>query len=180
MANPVVKIADVPLAPRPEVHAPTGAAAEAFETRTGRVGGLIGAKTLGYNVTAVPPGKSAHPFHSHRVNEEMFFVLQGQGEVRLGEQVHAIRSGDFIACPAGGPETAHQIRNTGTEELRYLAVSTLQTPEICDYPDSGKFAVYAAFPAGADGKAGQFYFMGRPAMGLDYWDGEGNGPAAQP
>ena len=181
MPKPIVNIADVPFAPRPAMHAPTGDAAATFEVRTGRVGSLIGARTLGYNVTAVPPGKAAYPFHSHRVNEELFFVLQGQGEVRIGAQIHPIRSGDFIACPAGGPETAHQIRNTGAEELRYLAVSTLQTPEICEYPDSGKFSVYATFPAdaGADGKPGQFYFTGRPALCLDYWDGEGAAPVAQ-
>jgi uncharacterized cupin superfamily protein len=172
MASPIVNLADIQLRPRPAAHAPTGDAQARFEARTGRVGNLIGARTLGYNVTAVAPGKSAYPLHSHRVNEEMFFVLQGQGEVRIGEQVHPIRTGDFIACPAGGVETAHQIRNTGVEELRYLAVSTQQSPEICEYPDSAKFGVYATFPPGADGKPEQFYFMGRASMGLDYWDGE--------
>lgn len=173
MASPIVNVADVQLRQRPEAHAPKGDAEGRFEARTGRVGSLIGARTLGYNITAVSAGKSAYPFHSHRVNEEMFFVLQGQGEVRIGEQAYPIRTGDFIACPAGGIETAHQIRNTGVEELRYLAVSTQQSPEICEYPDSGKFGVYATFPPGADGKPEQFHFMGRESMRLDYWDGEG-------
>jgi quercetin dioxygenase-like cupin family protein len=102
MASPIVNLADVQLRPRPEAHAPTGDAQARFEARTGRVGSLIGARTLGHNVTAVAPGKSACPLHSHRVNEEMFFVLQGQGEVRIGDQVHPVRTGDFIACPAGG------------------------------------------------------------------------------
>ena len=35
-----------------------------------------------------------------------------------------------MACPAGGPESAHQIINCGDEELRYLAVSTQRAPEI--------------------------------------------------
>jgi uncharacterized cupin superfamily protein len=173
MASPIMNVDDVPLRPRPEAHAPLGDAAERFGVRTGRVGSQIGARTLGYNITAVPPGKSAYPFHSHRVNEEMFFVLQGRGEVRIGDQVYPIRTGDFIACPAGGIETAHQIRNTGTDELRYLAVSTQQSPEVCEYPDSGKFGVYGTFPSGSDGKPTQFHFMGRESMHLDYWDGEG-------
>ena len=49
----------------------------------------------------------------------MFFVLHGSGEVRIGEARYPIRAGDIIACPAGGKETAHQIINTGNEELRY-------------------------------------------------------------
>ena len=173
MGKSIVNIQDIELLPRPEAHAPTGDAAHHFDARTWRIGSRIGAKALGYNITSVSPGRSAYPFHSHRVNEEMFFVLQGQGEVRIGPETLPIRAGDFIACPAGGPETAHQIRNTGSEELRYLAVSTLQTPEIAEYPDSGKFGVYANFPPGPDGKRQPFYFMGRENMGLDYWDGEG-------
>jgi uncharacterized cupin superfamily protein len=174
MVKPIVNIDELHPEPRPEAHAPTGAAADRFEASTARIGGRIGARTLGYNITVVPPGKSAYPFHAHRINEEMFFVLQGQGEVRIGSQTHPIRIGDFIACPAGGPETAHQIRNTGTEDLQYLAVSTLQSPEIAEYPDSGKFGVYASFPGGAGGQSEPFYFMGRKDLLVDYWDGEGS------
>jgi uncharacterized cupin superfamily protein len=173
MTKPILNVDDVPLVPRPPEHAPTGPAATLFEARTGQIGRRIGAQKLGYNVTAVPPGKAAYPFHSHRVNEEMFFVLDGQGEIRIGAERHPIRRGDVIACPPGGPETAHQIVNTGSGELRYLAVSTRISPEIADYPDSGKFGVYAEFPAGPDGKPQHFYFMGREDLIVDYWDGEG-------
>jgi uncharacterized cupin superfamily protein len=136
------------------------------------LGPRIGARNLGYNITAVPPGKRAFPFHNHRVNEEMFFVLQGTGEVRIGESVYPIRSGDVIACPPGGKETAHQIINTGTEELRYLAVSTKLSPEIAEYPDSGKFGILADLPAGPDGKPQRFVHVGREGDGRDYWEGE--------
>ena len=98
-------------------------------------------KLLGYNITAVPPGKRAFPLHNHVVNEEMFFVLEGSGELRVGDATHPVRAGDIIACPPGGPETAHQLVNTGDAELKYLAVSTTLSPEVCDYPDSGKFGV---------------------------------------
>jgi uncharacterized cupin superfamily protein len=102
----------------------------------------------------------------------MFFVLEGTGEVRIGETVHPIRAGDIVACPAGGRETAHQIINTGTEELRYLAVSTKLSPEIAEYPESGKFGVLAEYSAGADGKPQTFRFIGRQANSIDYWEGE--------
>jgi uncharacterized cupin superfamily protein len=133
---------------------------------------LVGAQKLGYNITAVPAGKRAFPFHNHRVNEEMFFILEGTGEVRIGEAVYPIRAGDVIACPPGGKETAHQIANTGSSELRYLAVSTRMTPDIAEYPDSGKFGVLAEFPSGADGKPRTFRFVGREGNAVPYWDGE--------
>jgi len=171
MVQRIINIADIELPPRPAAYAAPGGAAQRFDGRNGSVGTRIGAQKLGYNITAVPPGRRAFPFHNHRVNEEMFFILEGEGEVRIGCERHALRKGDVVACPAGGPDTAHQIINTGTTELKYLAVSTMQYPEICDYPDSGKFLV-AELPRNADGTIGGFRHIGRSASAVDYWDGE--------
>lgn len=172
MPKPILNIADVELTPRGAGFAASGPATERFDAQMGFIGPRVGAQKLGYNITAVPPGKRAFPFHNHRVNEEMFFVLQGTGEVRIGEDTYPIRSGDVIACPPGGKETAHQIINTGAEELRYLAVSTKLSPEIAEYPDSGKFGVLAELPADAEGKPQRFVYVGREGNSLDYWEGE--------
>lgn len=140
--------------------------------RIGEVGTAIGAQKLGYNVTAVPPGERAFPLHNHRINEEMFFVIEGTGEIRIGDATHAIRAGDVIACPPGGPESAHQIVNTSDSELRYLAISTLMSPEICEYPESGKFGVMTERPTESGGESWTFRYLGRTANSLSYWDGE--------
>ncbi|HSN21709.1 MAG TPA: cupin domain-containing protein [Usitatibacter sp.] len=171
MTQRIVNIDDLELQPRPAAFAPKGAAAEKYDARMAFIGPRVGARKLGYNITAVPPGKRAFPFHNHRVNEEMFFVLQGTGEVRIGPETLPIRRGDIIACPPGGKEAAHQIVNTGEEELRYLAVSTKISPEIADYPDSGKFGVLAEFTDEAGGKS-SFRFVGRESQQVDYWEGE--------
>ena len=171
MTHPIVNIADIEPGAMPASFKPKGPAAAQFEVRMGEIATRIGAQKLGYNLTAVPPGKRAFPLHNHRVNEEMFFILEGSGEVRIGAERHAIRQGDIIACPPGGPDTAHQIINTGNVELRYLAISTLIYPEICDYPDSKKFLV-AEGQRDADGKARGFRFIGRAESALDYWEGE--------
>lgn len=172
MGKPIINIADVELQRRPASFTPTGSAAERFDARMGFFSSLLGAKKLGYNLTAVPPGKRAFPLHNHHVNEEMFFVIEGDGEVRVGEAVYPIRAGDIIACPAGGKETAHQIINTGTKELKYLAVSTKLSPDIAEYPDSGKFGVLAEYPPGPDGQLRMFRFVGRENLNIDYWEGE--------
>jgi len=165
MHRSVINLDEVELHSFPPEHAPSGAAAERFAPRIGMLGRQLGALKLGYNLIALAPGKRAFPFHSHRVNEEMFFVVAGQGEIRLGENRHALRAGDVVACPAGGPETAHQIINTGDEELRYLAISTQESPEVCVYPDSGKYAVMV------DGEGG-FRTMRRLGESLGYWEDE--------
>jgi uncharacterized cupin superfamily protein len=172
MTNPIINIADIELHPRPSAFAPTGAAAERYDAKVGFIGPRLGAKKLGCNVTAIPPGKRAYPFHNHLVNEEMFFVLVGHGEIRIGEAVFPIRPGDVIACPAGGPETAHQIVNVGDEELRYLAISTKISPEVAEYPDTGRFGVLAERASDSEGKSRMLMFIGREGEGLDYWEGE--------
>src|SRR3569833_884932 len=88
MARPLINIADVELEPRPAAFAPTGTAEERFDARMGFIGPRIGARKLGYNITAVPPGKRAVPFHNHQVNEEMLFILQGTGEGKIGAQTY--------------------------------------------------------------------------------------------
>ena len=137
-----------------------------FDARLGPLGERIGARTLGYNLTVIAPGKAAFPKHSHRVNEEMFFILEGHGELRLGDAVYPVRPGDVIACPAGDAGGAHQLRNTGGGDLKFLAVSTMEYPEVCEYPDSGKYLVRTGF--GHD----DFVAIARSGGNLDYWDGE--------
>jgi uncharacterized cupin superfamily protein len=173
MSRPVLNITDVEF--RAWGHNagwPVGMnAKEQYQAKLGDIGRRLGAQKLGYNVTVIPPHKTGFPMHSHRANEEMFFILSGEGEYRVGKESHALKAGDVICCPPGGPETAHQIVNTSDAELKFLAVSTRISPDVTDYPDSGKFGVMGEF-AGADGKPQLFRFIGRQNNGADYWDGE--------
>jgi len=174
MAPPILNIDALDLQPwGHSVSIPgAGKASDRYEARIGFASGQLGAQKLAYNLTVLPPGKSAFPFHCHSVNEEMFFVVEGRGELRLGAAVHPIRAGDLIACPPGGAETAHQIVNTSKADLKFLAVSTRLSPEVCEYPDTGRFGLLAQMPGAAGGKPRELRFMGRASDSLEYWDGE--------
>lgn len=147
---------------------------EKYKARLGRISTHLGASQLGYNLTVLPPGKAAFPCHSHRVNEEMFFIVDGEGELRMGDERQPVRAGDVVCCPAGGPETAHQIRNTSdSETLRFLAVSTSRYPEIAEYPDSGKTGVLAMFRHNSGDKPTHIRLILKEGDGkTDYWEGE--------
>lgn len=137
------------------------------ESRYGSLTEGTVAKQLGASVDTVPPGKQACPYHFHYAQEEMFVILEGEGTLRVAGELLPVTAGDVITIPAGR-DFPHHLLNTGTSDLKYLSISTMQRPEICEYPDSAKVG---AFP----GEAGP-RFMGRrtPAaeQGLDYWDGE--------
>ncbi len=171
--KPVINLDDIEFASwgRGAERPGAGTAGEKYQAQLGYVAPRIGAQKLGYNITALPPGKAAFPAHSHRVNEEMFFVLEGSGEVRIGDEKYPIRQGDFVACPPGGPETAHQIFNSSKAVLKFLAVSTMMSPEIADYPDSGKMGFYHA-RTDAEGKPAPFRHITRAGNAVPYWDGE--------
>jgi uncharacterized cupin superfamily protein len=146
---------------------------ERFAARLAPIGAKIGARKLGYNVTVVAPGKRAFPFHNHHANEEMFFVLEGSGTLRFGAQELPVRKGDFICCPCGGPEVAHQLINTGADELKYLAVSTMIDTDIFQYPDSGKFGAVGGRQPGRPPAEATFSGMFvLESTKVDYWHGE--------
>ena len=138
-----------------------------FVGKYGVIGERIGARKLGYNLTICPPGKTVCPFHNHHVDEEMFFILEGEGRLRFGDQEYPLRRHDIVACPPGKRDVAHQIINTGAADLVYLALSTMEPSEICEYPDSNKVGVYV----GQQGNR-QLRLMFKADQAVDYFEGE--------
>jgi uncharacterized cupin superfamily protein len=119
------------------------------------------AKKLGCAYDVLAPGKQVCPYHLHHAQEEMFVVIEGQGTLRVADERIPIRTGDVIFIPPG-PEYPHHIVNTSDKPLKYLSISTRETPELCEYPDSKKLSAFA-------GKAN---LRGRAESNVDYWDGE--------
>jgi uncharacterized cupin superfamily protein len=139
-----------------------------FAVQRAEIGEALGFSVLGCMLHIVPPGKTAFPFHRHHGCDEMFFIVSGEGEYRIGDERLPIRAGDCLGAPAGGP--AHQIINTGKSDLRYLGVSNNPSSDLVEYPDSGKVGMRI----GAKGISfidATFKARGRLTL-ADYWDGE--------
>ena len=124
------------------------------------------ARNLGASIDVVAPGKVTCPYHAHRAQEEMFVVIQGDGTLRVAGEMLPITEGDVIFIPAG-PEYPHQIINTSDAPLKYLSISTRESPEIVEYPDSGKYLAQAD----ADSQR-PFDVIAQVAPSVDYWAGE--------
>jgi uncharacterized cupin superfamily protein len=120
------------------------------------------------------PGKTSFPYHYHMGIEEGLFILSGAGELRLGAARVGVRPGDYVALPPG-PDHAHALTNTGTEPLRYLALSDQNTTDIVGYPDSRKFA-FAAMPDPSTWPNGMWVRkIIRDQESVDYFEGEDTG-----
>ena len=64
----------------------------------------------------LPIGASTTPHH-HPRTEEIYYVLTGSAQMRIGDETRAVGPGDAIAIPPGA---VHQITNTGSEVLKFL------------------------------------------------------------
>jgi uncharacterized cupin superfamily protein len=124
------------------------------------------ARKLGASIDTLAPGKRGCPYHLHHAQEEMFVVLEGEGTLRVAGELLPLRAGDVVFIPAG-PEYPHQILNTSAAPLKYLSISTQESPEICEYPDSGKFMADAK-----DGHTKTFKVIRANGEDIDYWQGE--------
>jgi mannose-6-phosphate isomerase-like protein (cupin superfamily) len=80
-----------------------------------------GSAQLTLGAAEIDPGKEI-PVHRHKVGdryvEEGFFVLEGEGEVRVGDQTSPLRAGSF--CVMSPAEGFHSIRNTGSKTLKFV------------------------------------------------------------
>jgi uncharacterized cupin superfamily protein len=127
------------------------------------VGAHIGAELLGASMYELEPGDRLWPYHAHHANEEWLVVLRGRPMLRTPEGEHQLEEGDVVCFPRGS-EGLHQVRNATDAPLRVLMLSSMNRPDIVEYPDSGK--------VGARSVQGERILLSRPGPILDYWDGE--------
>ena len=55
--------------------------------------------------------------HYHPRTEEIYYILEGTGRMRLGDEIRDVSVGDAISIPPG---MTHQIENIGSEVLKFL------------------------------------------------------------
>jgi len=137
-----------------------------YDAQGARLARGTAARKLGASIDVLAPGKRGCPYHLHHAQEEMFIVIEGSGTLRVSGEMLPLKAGDVIFIPAG-PDYPHQIINTSDAPLKYLSISTMEAPEICEYLDSGKYLA-----EGSLDKSTPFDVIARRGTSLDYWDGE--------
>ena len=110
------------------------------EMKMARLGDQTGMTRVLTNLVRLPPGKESFIPHSHAVEEEFIFVLEGTGVVTLDGETHTVGPGDFIGFPTDG--VVHGFRNTGTTDLLYLTAGERARVEVAEMPSIGKTALF--------------------------------------
>ena len=117
------------------------------------VGVQAGACELAANVYELDPGAVGSPLHVHHANEELLLVLAGTLLLRGPDGSQLLPAGAVVAFPRG-QAGAHSLVNRSDAPVRYLLVSTTNSPDLVDYPDTGATLVVLAeqrlaYPPGA-------------------------------
>ena len=73
---------------------------------------------LWFNDNLIQPGVAIEP-HKHKDVEEVYYVQQGQGEMRIGEEERSVSEGDAIYLP---PQKTHTLRKSRTHPLRFVCI----------------------------------------------------------
>lgn len=84
-----------------------------------------GAKHVDYRISAYQPMAYVE-MHSHKVQEQVYHVIEGEGLMTIDGVAKVVRKHDFIYLPPG---CRHKIENTGTVDLVFLVVTTPATDE---------------------------------------------------
>lgn len=70
------------------------------------------------------PGQAQAP-HAHADQDKVYLVLEGRGEVTVGEAREALEAGEAVVAPAGVP---HGLANPGPARLVAVVVVTPPPP----------------------------------------------------
>ena len=95
---------------------------------------------MGASLWEFQPGGSQFVYHFHHGSDELLVVLRGAPIVRLHDGDRQLHEGDVVPFPRG-PAGGHQIRNETDCTVRVLIVSSNASPDVAEYPDSGKVGI---------------------------------------
>lgn len=93
----------------------------------------MGAQQIAFNVRAlapgtphVPPGGDPTRGHSHATIEEIYFVLDGEITIKLGDDVVTLNRWDAVLIPPGTPRA---VRNDSDHDAAFALVSVKVTDQ---------------------------------------------------
>ncbi|MEK9721928.1 MAG: cupin domain-containing protein [Rhodospirillaceae bacterium] len=84
-----------------------------------------GSRQIDYRISTYQPMAYVE-LHSHKVQEQVYHVIDGEGLMTIGDEKTVVRKHDVIFLPPGHP---HAIENTGLGDLTFIVVTTPVTDE---------------------------------------------------
>jgi uncharacterized cupin superfamily protein len=96
------------------------------------LGDLFGIKNIGVNLTRIAPGGESAVLHSHSVQDELVYVLEGEPTLVTDRGEVLLSPGMCAGFPAKG--VAHQLVNRTEQDVVYLEIGDRPPGDECNYP----------------------------------------------
>ena len=95
----------------------------------------VNVRVLAPNTVHMPPGGDPEAGHHHRTIEEVYFVLDGELTIKVGEEVATLGPRDAVLLPA---ELPRSVRNDSGAEASFLMISVkVEDPRAESVPVDG-------------------------------------------
>jgi mannose-6-phosphate isomerase-like protein (cupin superfamily) len=79
-----------------------------------------GSTLVDFRISTYLPMSCVEP-HAHKIQEQIYHVLEGEGLMEIAKERRIVRKGDFIFIPPG---IEHAIYNTGLGDLTFFVITT--------------------------------------------------------
>ncbi|HKI97836.1 MAG TPA: cupin domain-containing protein [bacterium] len=79
-----------------------------------------GSERVDFRISTYQPMSHVEP-HTHKIQEQIYHVLEGEGLMELDGERRVAQPGDFIFIPPG---VEHAIYNTGCGDLTFFVITT--------------------------------------------------------
>src|SRR3990172_2948145 len=79
----------------------------------------VGSRLVDFRISTYQPMSFVEP-HTHRIQEQIYHVVDGEGLMELDGERRVMRAGDYAFVPPG---VEHAIYNTGRTDLTFFVVT---------------------------------------------------------
>lgn len=85
----------------------------------------VGSRRVDFRISRYAPMAYVQE-HQHQIQEQVYYVLEGEGVLTLDDESHLMRPHDYVYVPPG---VRHSFTNTGLDGLVFLVITTPASDE---------------------------------------------------
>ncbi len=95
---------------------------------------FLGLTGMQISLNKLPAGAAVPFLHKHKVNEEAYIFIKGQGQMQVDAEVIDVQEGSIVRI---APDGSRSLRNNSNEELHYICIQAQENSLKQDTFDDG-------------------------------------------
>jgi len=96
------------------------------------LGDITGLNNIGFHIIEVMPGHESTELHKHYHEEECVYMLEGEAQATIGDEIFTVKAGDFIGYRNDGK--SHKLENISDAVFKCIVVGQRLDHDVGDYP----------------------------------------------